>query len=78
MKPSAQKPNRLERSDRLELIMADQEALGMNDTEPDRQEEALGTSQTRRRQAREMLHYLTGTGISGHGNGQSSQARSRP
>lgn len=30
MKPASLKPNRLDRLNRLELIMADQETLGMN------------------------------------------------
>jgi hypothetical protein len=30
LKPSSLKPNRIDRLDRLELIMADQETLGMN------------------------------------------------
>ena len=60
MKPVNQKPNRL---DRLDLIMADQEALGMNEeTENIARPKAIssvnGTRESNRAQARHLLHYL--------------------
>ena len=58
MKPPNLKPNRLDRTDRLELIMADQESLGMNSPEVASQEESR-VSPKERRQARRLLHYLT-------------------
>ena len=65
MKPANQKPNRL---DRLDLIMADQEALGMNETEtketvkvakPKATSSLNGEQERNRSQAQRLLHYLT-------------------
>lgn len=61
VKPVNQKPNRL---DRLDLIMADQEALGMNEetesvAKPNARPDTNGHSERNRAQARQLLHYLT-------------------
>ena len=61
MKPANQKPNRL---DRLELIMADQEALGMNEEsektpKPKATANVSGERERNRAQAKHLLHYLT-------------------
>lgn len=66
MKPVNQKPNRL---DRLDLIMADQEALGMDDeteteepvkvAKPKATSSLNGEKERNRSQAQQLLHYLT-------------------
>jgi hypothetical protein len=61
VKPVNQKPNRL---DRLDLIMADQEALGMNEetesvAKPNARPDTNGHSERNRAQARQLLHHLT-------------------
>lgn len=61
VKPVNQKPNRL---DRLDLIMADQEALGMNEesekvAKPKATARVNGEKERNRSQARQLLHYLT-------------------
>jgi hypothetical protein len=69
VKPVNQKPNRL---DRLDLIMADQEALGMNEqtAEPVTPHAPSGLNDSGRRnraQARHLLHYLTDEIRTGNG-----------
>jgi hypothetical protein len=58
VKPVNQKHNRLER---LDLIMADQEALGMNEetATPKAVSGTNGHTEHERAQARQLLHYLT-------------------
>jgi hypothetical protein len=64
-----QKPNRL---DRLDLIMADQEARGMNEETPESVTPSPASRPTdsggrNRAQARHLLHYLTDEIRTGNG-----------
>lgn len=67
MKPVNQKPSRL---DRLDLIMADQEALGMNEetATPEAVSNTNGRTEHERAQARQLLHYLTDEFSAGNGS----------